>query len=232
MKCFFPTTFLFEVWSSARIRRRSHNIAEASGCHNDYFQESRPMQCGANPFLQIFMSRDNDLRCAAAAARGDLEALIQTRTVDGCPWDEWTCAKAVKGGHLGILKCARENGCRWNEATCAAAGGHLEVLQWARENGYPWDECTCICAVLEGHAEVLRWALANGCEWNYTPDGPCNNVEILQLAYEYCVLYNPETSGTSAECLEFLNGEYGEAWKKMIFGLPHAWNIHINGTNE
>jgi hypothetical protein len=43
-----------------------------------------------------------------------------------------------------VLKWARENDCPWNEWTCenAAKGGHLEILKWARENGCPWDEET------------------------------------------------------------------------------------------
>ena len=39
----------------------------------------------------------------------------------------------------------RINGCPWDEETCANAGrgGELEVLQWLRANGCPWDEGTC-----------------------------------------------------------------------------------------
>jgi hypothetical protein len=52
-----------------------------------------------------------------------------------CPWDEWTCSGAAKGGHLETLKWARENGCPWNiEAVRANAtnGSHLEMLEWLR----------------------------------------------------------------------------------------------------
>ena len=40
-----------------------------------------------------------------------------------------------------MLPWARANGCPWDEYTCegAAKGGHLEVLQWVRANGCPWD---------------------------------------------------------------------------------------------
>jgi len=31
-----------------------------------------------------------------------------------CPWDEWTCAYAAKGGHLEVLKWAREQHCPWD----------------------------------------------------------------------------------------------------------------------
>ena len=54
-----------------------------------------------------------------------------------------------------MLKWARENGCPWNEWTCtyAAKGGHLEVLEWARENGCLWDEEMCTIAALEGYVQ-------------------------------------------------------------------------------
>ena len=67
---------------------------------------------------------------------------------NGCPWDEWTCALAVYGGHLEVLKWARAKDCPWwNEYTCAWATeyGQLEVLEWARENGCPWDFCRDVC---------------------------------------------------------------------------------------
>jgi hypothetical protein len=55
----------------------------------------------------------------------------------GYPWDEWTCSKAARLGHLKLLKWAREQGCPWDEWTCEAAaeGGHLEVLRWAMTHG-------------------------------------------------------------------------------------------------
>ena len=55
---------------------------------------------------------------------------------NACPWDEWPCAYAARGGHLETLKWLRENGCPWHKWTCACAAetGHLEVLKWAREN--------------------------------------------------------------------------------------------------
>ncbi len=85
-----------------------------------------------------------------------------------CPWDEWICAHAARGGHLEVLQWARENGCPWNERTCAnaASGGHLHVLQWARNNGCPWDVWTCIIAAQNGHLHVLQWARENGCPWD------------------------------------------------------------------
>jgi len=93
---------------------------------------------------------------------------LKARRKNHCPWGEWTCAGAAKGGHLEILKWLRANDCPWDERTCsgAAYGGHLEVLQWARENGCPWGERTCAAAARRGHLEVLKWARENGCPWN------------------------------------------------------------------
>jgi hypothetical protein len=85
-----------------------------------------------------------------------------------CPWDEWTCSYAARGGHLELLKWLREDDCPWDKWTCASAaeGGHLEVLKWARENGCPWNEETCYNAATCGHLEVLKWARQNGCPWD------------------------------------------------------------------
>ena len=43
------------------------------------------------------------------------------------PVNEWTCAKAAKGGHLEVFG-ARENGCPWDEETCtnAASEGYVQ----------------------------------------------------------------------------------------------------------
>ena len=45
----------------------------------------------------------------------------------------------------------------WNEETCARAAkkGHLEVLQWARANGCPWDRYTCSWAA-EGGQSIIH----------------------------------------------------------------------------
>ena len=63
------------------------------------------------------------------------------------------------------MRWLRERECPWDEYTCewAAKGGHLEVLRWAREHHCPWDARTAIQAANWGHAEVLKWAKDNGC---------------------------------------------------------------------
>ena len=40
--------------------------------------------------------------------------LVKWARAAGCPWNRWTCAWAVEGGHLEVLKWARENGCPEN----------------------------------------------------------------------------------------------------------------------
>ena len=133
-----------------------------------------------------------------------------------------------------VLQWAHEHGCPWNDYTCgsAARGGHLKVLQWARKNECEWNWMTCMEAAERGHVKILRWALENGCEWKHIPWNLCNKIEILQLAYEHRTLYNPEVVIIDAECVAFMQGDYGEAWKKRSFELPHYWNIHIKGANE
>jgi hypothetical protein len=54
------------------------------------------------------------------AANGRL-ALLQWAHANGCPWDQWVCARAALGGHLAVLQWARANGCPWDKWTCAAS---------------------------------------------------------------------------------------------------------------
>ena len=53
--------------------------------------------------------------------------------------NEWTCTRAVGGGHLEVLEWARENKCPWdcNVLRRAEARGHDRVAAWARNNGCP-----------------------------------------------------------------------------------------------
>ena len=34
----------------------------------------------------------------------------QGHRAEGCPWDDWACAKAARGGHLEVLKWLRAKG--------------------------------------------------------------------------------------------------------------------------
>eukprot|EP00891_Asterochloris_glomerata_P009475 jgi/Astpho2/9475/Aster-01728 len=107
-------------------------------------------------------------------------------------WDEDTCAKAARGGHLAVLQgrdtmaadgMAIPAPGQLKEATwqcysacsLAAYGGHLAVLQWrdtmaaiewARHSGCSWDEDTCTNAASGGHLAVLQWARENNCPWS------------------------------------------------------------------
>ena len=90
--------------------------------------------------------------------------MLQWVRVNGCPWDEKTCANAADGGHLEVLQWARANGAPWDKITNnnAAHGGHLEVLQWARANGclWAWGECL-VNAKRNDHQHVLKWLSNN-----------------------------------------------------------------------
>ena len=99
--------------------------------------------------------KNERLLCAAAARKGDLEALKALRA-ESFPWDALTCSYAARGGHFEVLKWARENDCPWHKGTCACAakGGHFEVLKWARENGCPWDKGTREFAASKGYVET------------------------------------------------------------------------------
>jgi hypothetical protein len=85
------------------------------------------------------------------------------------PWNFSTCAHAVLGGHLEVLKWLRGVGdptrekCPWDFQICtyAAANGDLEMLQWLRIKHrtprYFWNTSTCAHAALGGHLKVLKW---------------------------------------------------------------------------
>ena len=58
-------------------------------------------------------------------------------------------------GHLEVLKWACANGCPWNKWTCIRAleGGHLELFRWAFANGAPCDGDTVQLAKEKGYVE-------------------------------------------------------------------------------
>jgi hypothetical protein len=47
---------------------------------------------------------------------------LKARRKNHCPWDEWTCAGAAKGGHLEILKWLRANDCPWGRKDVLGRG--------------------------------------------------------------------------------------------------------------
>lgn len=143
---------------------------------------------------------------------GHLDILVWAR-LQGCPWDQHTCAGAAEGGQLDVFKWLREQvthvlkwpswddlrliisafplvrqGCPWSEDTCRAAaeGGQLHVLQWAIDNGCPVDSSTAVGAAVRGHLDVLQWAISNGCPWD---EGTCEaaasggHLNVLQWAH-------------------------------------------------
>jgi hypothetical protein len=94
---------------------------------------------------------------------------------EGCPWDEKTCKKAARGGHLHLLQWARAQGCPWDKQLgwAAAASGRLDVLDWVMTQGYPWDpERMWTAAAWSGRPGVIWWSLACGLGgWQPTPPG-------------------------------------------------------------
>ena len=92
-----------------------------------------------------------------AAKNGHLVVLRWARA-HGCPWDEWTCAKAAENGHLAVLRWARAHGCPWDgKSFLAGRKGHEAVAAWAVGQGVP--------AVASWHAAVAggaaEWGLAS-----------------------------------------------------------------------
>ena len=62
---------------------------------------------------------------------GSVERLAWAKA-NGCPWNEWTCALAARGGHVEVLKWAREHDCPWNASTCTYAAQGRGVLRDCR----------------------------------------------------------------------------------------------------
>ena len=118
-----------------------------------------------------------------AAREGRLEVL--SGRARGCPWHEFTCARAAENGHLEVLQWLRANGCPWNDETClggarrpprgAAVGARpgLPVGRGhVRHRGGAWPTrgaagCaptatggtrTMLQGARHGHLEALQWA--------------------------------------------------------------------------
>jgi hypothetical protein len=74
----------------------------------------------------------NKMTCESAAKYGQLDVLIWARSLTGkneCPWNEVTCANAVRGEFLDILKWSRKNGCPWNDTIRASAEKKLNYFE-------------------------------------------------------------------------------------------------------
>ena len=55
---------------------------------------------------------------------GNLQ-LAQWLRGEGCPWDSYTCYRAVRSGHLELLLWVRKNGCPWGAETRDRAAAEL-----------------------------------------------------------------------------------------------------------
>ena len=108
------------------------------------------------------------ISCSIKAVRkGHLDVLKWCRK-NGYQLENTDCKTAAYCGHLHILQWCRENDCPWNEWTCveAASSGHFTLLQWCRENGCPWDELTCLYVAESGLLDILKWCREHGCPWD------------------------------------------------------------------
>ena len=80
--------------------------------------------------------------------------------------------------------------CSWDENTCARAAksGHLHILQWLRSQNppCPWDECCCYAAAYAGHGNIVRWLRSQNppCRWN---DEVFENYVALKRLMDECL---------------------------------------------
>jgi hypothetical protein len=165
------------------VPQRMLGLAATVGCVDVLAERTDARGCACGPGL------DHELVCSAAAAHGQLEALVWLRG-RGCSWSKHVCSSAARAGHLEVLRYAHEHGCPWDEQTCssAAIGGHLEVLQYAHEHGCPSDEYTCTYAAMGGHLEVLQYAHEHGCPWDELTCAHAargGHLEMLRYAHEH-----------------------------------------------
>jgi hypothetical protein len=98
--------------------------------------------------------------CLKVAETNKLELLKWAREEKKCEWDAWTINAAVGQGNLEMVKYCIANGCPVNEFTCARAAmtGYLEVLKYLHEEvKAPWDENTAEWAAGNGHLHILEY---------------------------------------------------------------------------
>ena len=141
---------------------------------------------------------------------GNLDVLKYAHE-NGCPWDEWTCSNAAKGGHMNVLEYAHENGCPWEEFTCysAAKGGHLDVLKYLHENGCPWNRYACVEAAKGGHLDVLK----------YTHENMCLELWLLRHCRQRAVLEGQRAAGVVA-WIDDLYPKLVETFPPYLSSLP------------
>ncbi len=83
----------------------------------------------------------------------------------GCPWNEFTCAEAAKGGHLACLQYAHENGCPWKDSDEGAEGSKHDA--WICSSAALALTLDCLQCVVEQGAHLttdVMWTAVDGCQ--------------------------------------------------------------------
>ena len=100
------------------VSKGMRDAVDATGRKVEEFKEDDAVERGYLSTLKCLRRRgvlkNERLLCAAAARKGDLEALKALRA-ESFPWDALTCSYAARGGHFEVLKWARENDCPWHK---------------------------------------------------------------------------------------------------------------------
>lgn len=142
--------------------------------------------------------------------------------------------RAVRYGHLEMVKWAKKVGCKWAHVTydIAIDNGQFEILKWFRkEIGFSVWGNSASRAVEGGHFETILWMKENGDKSEIAPSAAkYGQFEILKWALvngetfsEY--LCSSAAEGGQIEILKWLR-EQGCPWNKFTC-INAAWRGHF-----
>ena len=124
------------------------------------------------------------------------------------------CKKAIKGGHLELLKWAKKNNCKLDSDLylVAARYNQMIIIQWLYENGIKTHRDMSIVAAKYNNFNILKWSRKKGCRWHKEicyHAAKNNNFEMLLFARKGGCPWNEKTFSAAAlnnnfEMLNFL----------------------------
>ncbi len=110
------------------------------------------------------MDTSYNLYQAMTAYDGDLVTLRATDIA----WDEWTCMRAARGGHIDVLQWVYTNGCPWDHWTFmgAAQRDDMNMMEWLYHQQCPWSAWAFYEAIENDHLDAVAWLFKHKCPWD------------------------------------------------------------------